>query len=628
MPNTKITSILLFLMLLSISIVAAPAFSNSDDESEEEEPARVKKLSQVEVKHSEKFDNWKSRYKDRVHFTPDSKDATDAEYRAAADKLKANQKPFPSAGEVYVGKSGDRRAATRKLEDGRVAYVGPNHMNYVQRREGENPFFEAHATPTEKDAKVSGRKHPKYEEVYIIDKDEIKKVKRDKRKLSKTDNDIVFDAGHGIDHAITIVHKGSNSSTDPTNFTPQNGYYNRVIRVGLVKKAKDIKGSYKELAIYGENPHEITRKVGRVSTKRPIPEGFVFFILDDRGAVANSYYFDNYYHYKKELEDKQDYKIFLQKLSLPDHISKDIWCHYSIASEDERAVHQRLSEYRGYRSLSGRYEVLPEGVWSGKARNALVRTAATYEIQRAAELDNTVENMLEAASLHASDFVFLEFEGTLRSPQLTAYWCDRVLKEVMRNPLSYENFRLILNYADDLPFDEEPFRKARVLFSNKLVESPDIDTVLALMNYYEGKDEITYRSWSKTLSDLVKDLKVPKAVDLQSPDEIVQVMANTGNVSIVLSFDPTNQNMRRLFEGFKQRAKNEQKLYDSNLRFLEFGPDFTAYHVEPLLEAFEYGLDDLYVDVRRTTLKVHQDKDLLRSLLAKKYPKTLVRIID
>lgn len=391
MPNTKIPTILMFLMLFSIFIFISPAFSTSDDESEEEKPARVKKLSQVDVNSSERFKNWKGRYKDRADFTPDSKEVTDTEHRAAADKLKANQKPFPSPGEVYVGESGDRRATTRKLEEQKVAYVGPNHMSYVQRREGENPFFEAHATPTEKDAKVSGRKHPKYEEVYIIDKDEIKKVKRDKRKLSKTDNDIVFDAGHGIDHAITIVHKGSNSSTDPTNFTPQNGYYNRVIRVGLVKKAKDIKGAYKELAIYGENPREITRKVGGVSTKRPIPEGFVFFILDHLGEVVNSYYFDNYYHYKKELQNKEDYTVFLQKFSLPSHISKDIWCHYSIASEDERAVHQRLSEYRGYRSLSGRYEVLPEGVWSKKARNALVRTAATYVIQRAAELDTTVE---------------------------------------------------------------------------------------------------------------------------------------------------------------------------------------------------------------------------------------------
>ena len=160
------------------------------------------------------YHDWSQRYMHTLRIEPDVGSVTDAEYEDASKSLSLDQRPLPSEGQVYVGRSPHKKAAHRKREKER-AFVGKGRMNYVRREGGgQAPFSEAYAVVQK--GKPGARKHPKYTQVY--DKKSKKMVdpiregkKRDKRKMAVSDSDIVMDAGHGVDHGITITFKGSNS---------------------------------------------------------------------------------------------------------------------------------------------------------------------------------------------------------------------------------------------------------------------------------------------------------------------------------------------------------------------------------------------------------------------------------
>ena len=124
----------------------------------------------------------------------------------------------------------------------------------------------------------------------------------------------------------------------------------------------------------------------------------------------------------------------------------------AISGHQGRRKAQRESERLGYQSLSGRYEILPSGKWSTAARNALVRTAAIYRMERAAEFDMTTENMLQIAKMfNDQKFKYLEFKGTLYSPHLAQYWTQRAYEEVKRKGYHVEDAFYFMQYEDDIP---------------------------------------------------------------------------------------------------------------------------------------------------------------------------------
>lgn len=238
----------------------------------------------------QRYKLWQQRYKHTQPLIPDV-ETLPQDLEKALATLKGNERPLAHRGEVYDKGSSHKKTVTSSTRED-VAYVGPTHMNYLQRDENLFPTYEAFAVPQEKDPQIDegayGRHHqPKFIEVYSLTEKKMKvDKKRDKRKLNLDDIDIVFDPGHGIDHAITITYNGSNSTADVRNYTPQNARYNRFIRNPLVQYAEEKKYSYKELAIYAEKPLSITRKKGKTELQQPIPEGFIFCLFDrDTGNI-------------------------------------------------------------------------------------------------------------------------------------------------------------------------------------------------------------------------------------------------------------------------------------------------------------------------------------------------------
>lgn len=572
---------------------------------------------------------WQERYKQPHQLTPDVKTPPQDLEKALAT-LKGDEKPLAYRGEIYGGGSSGKKAVTASVRED-VAYVSPARMHYLQRTEGFFPIYEAFAVPQGKAPQIGhgaySRSHqPEFIEVYSLTDRKMVQEKIDKRKPSA--NYIVFDPGHGIDHAITITHNGSNSTADVRNYTPQNSYYNRHIRNPLVQYAEGKKYSYKELAIYAEHPLFITRKKGVKKLTQPIPEGFVFCLFKrDTGKIEEIFYFPNFDSYSEQ----KSWEFFAQKYKVNTDIGEIIWGHHEVTSEQTRRLLQNRSEHVGYRSLSGRFEVLPEGKWLPAARNALIRTVAVYQMERAAEYDVTTENMLQIAQIFNDEkFVYAEFEGSLHISTLARYWIDRALKEVKRKDCPAEDVFFFMNY-DRIPITSEEMRELIESFEQKLQKSPNAEHIAKLLQYFdEQHNEEKYRSWSDQLSLLVRNGKVSQSVviDEKTRDHLIVDLANTDVLNIVLDFEINQDNVGEVIEGLKQRAINEKLPHKQSLVFLEL-PKISLEALDAIFHSFEDGIEDLYVDVMGTAVKLPSyNREKVQTYVGKKYPQTRIRILN
>ncbi len=120
---------------------------------------------------------------------------------------------------------------------------------------------------------------------------------------------IKFDFGHGID----FKHGNGATTYCRENYTPQNPKYNRTIREqGLMRIVNrlDPKGYYSEIAVYSKFPK-------KTKNGTPIPEGFIFNILDANKQIQESYYISNWgteEEYKKctKKEETPQTQVFLE----------------------------------------------------------------------------------------------------------------------------------------------------------------------------------------------------------------------------------------------------------------------------------------------------------------------------
>ncbi|MBY0501357.1 MAG: hypothetical protein K2P93_05080 [Alphaproteobacteria bacterium] len=588
----------------------------------------------------ERYEGWKGRYQQTKKLTPDV-NTLPQDFDQTFSKLKANEKPLTHRGEVYLGSSSHKRVAapTDRVD---VAYVGPDHMNYLQREDNLLPTYEAFAVPQPKDPKIddgsySRRHQPKFIEVYSLTEAKMIVDKmRDKRKLSPADIDIIFDPGHGIDHAITLTHNDSNSTAEVRNYTPQNAYYNRFIRNPLVQDEE-----YKEIAIYPEYPLVITRQKGKSVENLPIPEGFILFLLDrNTGDIKNSYYFPNFYHYMQDVanipQDQTAWKFFANKYKIKNEVAKVIWGNNEISDEQARRDAQRLSEHVGYRALSGRFEVIPERGWDPATKNALVRTAAIYRIEKAAEYDATTENMLQVAQIfNNADFTYSEFEGTLHVPHLARYWVERALKEAERKDYPAQDVSFFMFYDQHIPITLEEMNNLISSYEERLAAQPNTEHIAELLGYFdEHHNEDKYRQWSAQISELVRSHRVPDSIVIhdKNQDQLIDALSNTTILNIILDFEITLDNLKGIIEGFKQRAIHEMEPYEQTLTFLEIS-NISSEALDQIFQAFEQGIeykgDWLCVDVRRTAIKLPlYNRPAFQEYMGKNYPKTHVRILN
>ena len=628
------------------SLKPASSISNIQDSEVVIAPVldRYKEYENDEV---ERYKLWLGRYNQTQQLKPGVVTSTQ-DFEEAFSTLKEDENPLAYRGEVYLDDSPKKAVASSSSSSSSsaredVAYVGPKHMNYIQREDGaEFPStYEVFAVPQEKDPQIDrgaySRKHqPKFIEVYSLAKGKMKvDEERDKRKLSFDDTDIIFDPGHGIDHAITITHNGSNSTADVRNYTPQNAYYNRFIRNELVPYAKEKGYSYKEIAIYAEKPLLITREKSGKKLSQPIPEGFIFLLFshDNAGDIEKAFYFPNFYSYTDDTEGQEKWEFFAQKYRISNEIAKAIYGHHEISSAERLRTNKRFSENAGYRTLSGRFEVLPEGnKWPVPAKNAFVRTCAIYQMERAAEYDIKTENMLQIAQLfNDAEFVYSEFEGSLYVPSLARYWVERALKEVERKEYPAEDVFFFMSYESQIPIKPEEMANIINSFEQKLEKNPNTEHIAKLLQYFdEQHNEPKYVYWSHKLSSIVRNGEAPQSVVINETTRkrLIEVLSNTNILNIVLDFEITQDNVKNVIEGFKQRAINEKTLYEQNLVFLEL-PKISSDALKAIFHSFEYGIEGLYVDVRETAVKLPSyDREEVQKYMRKNCPKTRIVIND
>ncbi|MBX9786532.1 MAG: hypothetical protein K2Y08_04245, partial [Alphaproteobacteria bacterium] len=564
----------------------------------------------------ERYRDWRSRYSETQKLTPDVA-TLPQHFEQNFGQLKANEKPLTQRGEIYL-EGGPHKKAVASSGREEIAYVGPTHMNYLQRGDNLLPTYEAFAVPQVTDPKIDkgayGRHHqPKFIETYSFTEKKMKVDKtRSKKNFSSMDTDIVFDPGHGIDHAITITHNNSNSTADVRNYTPQNSYYNRSIRNFLVQEVEEKGDSYKELAIYAEHPLLITRKKGKKEEKQPIPEGFIFFTLDrGTGNIKETYYFPNFHHYKQEAETlplhQVAWKFFAKKYQIKNDIAALIWGYNEISNERDRRIAQSLSGHVGYRALSGRFEVLPEHGWSPAARNALVRTAAIYRIEKAAEYDATTENMLEIARMfNDKNFSYPEFKGSLYVPHLARYWVERALKEVERKNYTAKDVSFFMLYELGIPIEAEEMSHLISSFEQQLMAHPQSTPIVELLRYFnEHGNEDKYRQWTAHLSQLVGAQTIPGSIVINDKNysQLGDALSDTDRINIILDFEITLDNVGEVIEGFKQRAIREMHPYCQGLAFLEItrvSPEALSKIFQAFEEGIDHNNDKLCVDVRET----------------------------
>lgn len=588
----------------------------------------------------EVYKQWSKRYEHTHKLPADVTTITSIEYDFSHACLQRNGKPLARRGETYLGETYKKISYSEATDKG-VCYIGKRHTNYVQYN--ENPILpscESYGVPQEKEASIDkgeySRNHPEFVEVFSISQQKlIKKYKPNRHSTSSQDDEIVFDPGHGVDHAFTLTYKGTNSTQDVRNFTPQSLYYNRSVRNYLASSLVKQGGTYKEIAIYPEHPLSISREFKGQSDTVPLPVGFLFITLDN-GNIVQPYYFPNLINYKKLLEKEKNpkdkttnWKWFANYFRIPDTLVEDIWGHEEIKNYDQLRKAMYSSEFIGYRALSGRYEIpLDPQKWDKTTRNAFVRTAALYKLERAAEYDQSVENMVSIAGIFNDDYLeYEEFEGKLYIPELAKYWVERALKEIKRKGYDKEDIFYLLSEESRLPLDAQVTKEILGKLEQDLGSMPQMKFVKKLIEYYDDNKNVKkVEQWSQFISQVIQENKISNAfvVRDESKAQLKRFSTLKGKPSIVIEHCITDKNIFPLLHAFGWMIKNK-----CTLDFIEFkNIEVTALNI--LFQYLENGFREeheselQFLDVRGTAFKFPQydDRATVRKWITRNFSAT------
>lgn len=583
-----------------------------------------------------KYERYRRRYGSTV-VTADGVGVDSKEVERVFSKLSVHEKPTPQRGEVYLEDNTLRAADGTSRASVVRGYVGPKHMNYAREGVVIYPHHETLALAQRKEAGIDKgdyrRKEPKFKEKYY-------RISDGTLHTTKAAGCILFDAGHGVDHAHTVTFKESNSTRDKINFTPQNEYYNRVIRRALTGRSNALAMgySYKEIAIYPQNPLMITRRHNGVEEQVPIPEGFLLMFFNRISAsLVLSYYFPNLIDYRallptlKKTKPKQrsSYIYFRDYFLIPNCLVQDVWGVDVIDGERSRRRALWESEHVGYRSLSGRYVVIPEALqdrWTAAARNALTRSVAIQKIQRAAEYDDSVENMVESAVLfNDKDFVYREFSGTLYHPDLAKYWTRRAIRETERKGYPNKDIFYVLDANSRLPITTSKTQSLVVRLERNLIRQPSTPDIIKLMEFYdaEGHEE-KYNEWSSFLTVKTREGRIAQSSVLRQGN--LTDLSRVEVENVIVDLDLSSANIEEFLEILKCRAIRETRPYDSNLKFIEIR-NMTQDALKDFLEFLESGFEHkgkrLFLDVRGTALKLPKYKrESVKKYVKMRCPKT------
>lgn len=590
-----------------------------------------------------RFEEFRGRFPLQKGVVPDGEGITPGELDGVFSKLGIDKKlgnyerrPTPLRGEIYMGDALHEASGTPSAPNVR-GYVGSTYMNYAREEVGPYPHHETLAVTQRKEAGIDRgdyrRDEPEFIEKYY-------RISDGTLHRTEVAGCISFDAGHGVDHAHTITHKKSNSTRDRINFTAQNIYYNRVIRrslTGLGGRAKRDGHSYKEIAIYSQKPLMITRKHHRVSERVPIPEGFLLMLYNRiSGSLVTSYYFPNLIDYEALLptpKPKPLYPFFRNYFLIPNRLVQDVWEVDVIDGEESRRRSLWKSELVGYRSLSGGYEVLPERIqdrWTPAERNALIRSSAIQRMQRAAEYDDSVENMVSIARLfNDNDFVYLEFSGTLYHPDLAKYWTDRALQEIRRKRHPNKDIFYVLDEKSNLPITTGETKALVDNLERNLRARPSTTDIIKLIEFYEEENNNDkYNEWSDFLTMKTREGRIEASRALTKDN--LSDLSSVEVTNAIIDLDLSSENIEEFIETLKRRAIRETIPYESNFQFIELR-NITRESFRTFMEFLEYGFDyegkELFLDVRGTALKLPQyERESVRKYV-RNFPKTLIKII-
>lgn len=260
---------------------------------------------------------------------------------------------------------------------------------------------------------------------------------------------IDFDAGHGIDQADTVLANGRNSSTDPSNFIPQNRYYNQKIRNHIVNHEvrKQIAGSYKEIDVYDDTePLFYTFPNGK---KCNIPIGFLFIIFSNH-QVARTFYFPNLISYEKLIAAQHitlGYRSFMDyfEISQTAVVNEAI----KIGETDKHTRIVNGHEEKGYRSLSGRFDIVGHIEMPNPAKAALRRLIAIYHMEKAAHLEfRCVENKAQLVDIFTRRMKYYALDKATEQEEVErqrAYW--QVYEDEEQNLAKDGNVVDMVSYA-------------------------------------------------------------------------------------------------------------------------------------------------------------------------------------
>lgn len=137
--------------------------------------------------------------------------------------------------------------------------------------------------------------------------------------ITNEKDQVNYDGGHLADHKFSA----QGSHTDPSNYIPQIGSYNRWLKEPLVKNAK----GYLEIPLYTSNPPSI--KVKGDQRYNAIPIGIILIPLSSKDLSEEAYYFpNNQFHYqvlKQKLGHRSVGKKMLPNFKLKRSLSKLLW---------------------------------------------------------------------------------------------------------------------------------------------------------------------------------------------------------------------------------------------------------------------------------------------------------------
>jgi hypothetical protein len=358
---------------------------------------------------------------------------------SAMQKLGLNEKPLAFGQRTYIKQAdGSFLYTTYMGSPDKLAVkdfgLSPEKLAFVAKDDEEHRETFTSTLPKGKTYKAN-RKHP-----FSAFSLTIKNVKID------------FDAGHGIDQADTVLANGRDSSTDADNFVPQNRYYNQKIRNHMVNHAiRGPNGSYKEISVYDKDEPIIhTLSNGE---KCHIPIGFIFIIFKNH-EVTRTFYFPNLISYESLIQEQKLTPNYVSMMKYFE-LSKEVVSNRSITVGDTDGQTRAVSDHsnKGYRSLSGRYDVVSHLTIPRPAKAALRRLLAIYHMEQAAHLEyRCVEEkaqLVEIYTRHMKYFALDKATKQEREIRKQAYWQaykDEEQKLAENNGISVD----LVDYALDM----------------------------------------------------------------------------------------------------------------------------------------------------------------------------------